>query len=72
MPSTKPAASIVVVTVPVLVQYLLHSWFVLLQLVLYIPIVGITEGLRTIILSQRRRLCCLTQTTYFLLFMDNY
>ena len=54
MPSTIPTASIVVVTVPVLVQYLLHSWFVLLQLVLYIPIVGITEGLclATIILHQ--------------------
>ena len=54
MPSTKPAASIVLVAVSVLVQYLLHSWFVLLQLVLYIPIVGITEGLRlaTIILHQ--------------------
>jgi hypothetical protein len=37
MPDTKPAASIVLVAVSVLVQYLLHSWFVLVQLVLYIP-----------------------------------
>jgi hypothetical protein len=37
MPATKPAASIVLVAVSVLVQYLLHSWFVFLQLVLYIP-----------------------------------
>ena len=66
MPSTKPAASIVLVAVSVLVQYLLHSWFVLLQLVLYIPTA--TEGLclATIILPQRRCLCCWTQTTYFL------
>jgi hypothetical protein len=66
MPSTKPAASIVLVAVSVLVQYLLHSWFVLLQLVLYIPIVGITEGLclATIILPQQRRLCWRTQMTY--------
>jgi hypothetical protein len=74
MPSTKPAASIVLVAVSVLVQYLLHSWFVLLQLVLYIPIVGITEGLclATIILPQQRRLCWRTQMTYFLLLLVNY
>jgi hypothetical protein len=54
MPYTTPTASIVVVTVPVLFNTSSIDEIVLLQLVLYIPIVGITEGLRlaTIILHQ--------------------
>jgi hypothetical protein len=75
MPSSKPAASIVVATVPVLVSFSSIVGTTSL-LVLHILIVGITYHWMHVriapfsnnILPKQRRLCCQTQTTHFLPF----